>query len=97
MYACDEAKAALRLTLHPPVPDGNRVLKLGLPPVSVLAFATLPRWARHMYGWPDGPLSDMAATAGLQAARLMFSHQRLFVSAMRAIQRAESAGDTPAP
>ena len=64
LYACEEAKQALRLTIHPPVPDGNRVLKLGLPPVSVLAFATLPRWARHMYGRPDGPLSDMAATAG---------------------------------
>ena len=52
LYACEEAKQALRLTIHPPVPDGNRVLKLGLPPVSVLAFATLPRWARHMYGRP---------------------------------------------
>ena len=50
LYACDEARQALRLTIHPPVPDGNHVLKLGLPPVSVLAFATLPRWARHMYG-----------------------------------------------
>ena len=50
LYACEEAKQALRLTIHPPVPDGNRVLKLGLPPVSVLAFAALPRWARHMYG-----------------------------------------------
>jgi hypothetical protein len=42
------------------------VLKLGLPPVSVLAFATLPRWARHMYGRPAGPMSEMAATAGLR-------------------------------
>jgi len=64
LYACDEAKQALRLTFHPPVPDGNRVLKLGLPPVSALAFSTLPRWARRMYGRPSGPLSDMAATAG---------------------------------
>src|SRR5215471_1117366 len=29
LYACDEAKHALRLTLRPPVPDGNRVLKVG--------------------------------------------------------------------
>jgi hypothetical protein len=55
---------AVILTFHPPVPDGNRVLKLGLPPVSALAFSTLPRWARRMYGRPSGPLSDMAATAG---------------------------------
>jgi uncharacterized protein (DUF2236 family) len=93
LYACDEARQALRLTFHPPVPDGNRVLKLGLPPVSALAFSTLPRWARRMYGRPSGPLSDMAATAGLRAARLVLSQQRLFLGAMRAIHRAESAGD----
>lgn len=94
LYACEEAKQALRLTIHPPVPDGNRVLKLGLPPVSVLAFATLPRWARHMYGKPDGPLSDMAATAGLRATRLAFSQQRLFLGALRAIHRAETASES---
>jgi uncharacterized protein (DUF2236 family) len=95
LYACDEAKEALRLTLHPPVPDGNRMLKLGLPPVSALAVSTLPRWARRMYGRPSGPLSDMAATAGLRAARLALSQQRIFLGAMRARQRAESAGDNP--
>jgi uncharacterized protein (DUF2236 family) len=94
LYACDEAKQALRLTIHPPVPDGNHVLKLGLPPVSVLAFATLPGWARHMYGRPDGPLSDMAATAGLRATRLAFSQQRLFLGALRAIHRAETASES---
>jgi uncharacterized protein (DUF2236 family) len=26
LYACDEAKQALRLTFHPPAPEGNRVL-----------------------------------------------------------------------
>jgi hypothetical protein len=48
-----------------------------------------------MYGTPSGPLSDMAATTGLRAARLVFSQQRLFLGAMQAIHRAESAGDTP--
>ncbi len=76
LYLCDEAKESLRLTLHPPVPDGNRVLKLGLPPVSALAFSTLPGWARHMYGRPDGPLSDMAATAGIRVTRLAFGQER---------------------
>jgi hypothetical protein len=61
---------------------------------SVLAFATLPRWARHMYGRPDGPLSDMAATAGLRATRLAFSQQRLFHGALRAIHRAETASES---
>jgi uncharacterized protein (DUF2236 family) len=93
LYACDEAKQALRLTLHPPVPDGNRALKLGLPPVSTLAFSTLPRWARRMYGRPSGPLSDMAANAGLRATRLAFSQEWVFLTAMRAIHRAEWAGD----
>jgi uncharacterized protein (DUF2236 family) len=95
LYACDEARQALRLTLHPPVPEGNRVLKLGLPPVSALAFSTLPGWARQMYGRPSGPLSDMAATAGIRAVRVAFANQRLFLGAMRAIHRAEFAGDQP--
>jgi len=95
LYACDEARQALRLTLHPPVPDGNRVLKLGLPPVSALALSTLPGWARRMYGRPGGPLSDMAATAGIRAVRVAFGHQRFFLGAMRAIHRAEFAGDKP--
>jgi uncharacterized protein (DUF2236 family) len=94
LYACEEARQALRLTIHPPVPHGNRVLKLGLPPVSVLAFATLPRWARHLYGRPDGPLTDMAATAGLRATRLAFSQRRLFLGALRAIHRAETASES---
>jgi hypothetical protein len=68
------------------------VLKLGLPPVAVLAFSTLPGWARRMYGGPGGPLSDLAATTGLLATRIAFSQQRLHRGAMRAIHRAETAG-----
>jgi len=92
LYACDEARQALRLTFHPPVPDGNRGLKLGLPPVAVLAFSTLPGWARQMYGWPGGVLSEAAATAGLRATHLAFTRQWLFRGVLRAIQRAETAG-----
>ena len=91
LSACEEAKQALRLTFRPPVPDGNRALKLGLPPVAVLAFSTLPGWARRMYGGPGGPLSDIAATAGLRATRIAFNRQRLFRGAIRAIDRAETA------
>lgn len=72
---------------------GRRVLKLGMPPVSALAFSSLPRWARHLYGRGSGPLSEAAATAGLVAVRLMLSQQRLFSGAMRTVHRAESAGD----
>jgi uncharacterized protein (DUF2236 family) len=101
LYACDEAEQALRVMVRPPVPDGNRVLKLGMPPVSALAFSTLPHWARRMYGRPGGPLSEAASTAALRAARLMFGREWLFSGAMRAVHRAEStvdnqAGMTPA-
>ena len=92
LSACEEAKQALRLTFRPPVPDGNRALKLGLPPVAVLAFSTLPGWARRMYGGPGGPLSDLAATTGLRATRIAFNQQRLFRGVIRAIDRAETAG-----
>ena len=95
LYACEEAKQALRMTFHPPVPDGNRALKLGLPPVVALAFYTLPRWARRMYGRPNGPVSDVAATGGLRVARVAFGQEQLFSGAMRAIHRAETAGDGP--
>jgi uncharacterized protein (DUF2236 family) len=97
LYACEEAKQALRMTFHPPVPDGNRALKLGLPPVAALAFYTLPRWARRMYGRPSGLVSDMAAAGGLRAARVAFGQDQLFRGAMRAIHRAEAAGDGPRP
>ena len=93
LHACDEAKEALRLLFHPPVPEGNRTLKVAMPPFNALAFATLPGWARQMYGRSGGPLTDMAATAGLQAARLAFGQQKLFLAAMRAVHRAEWAGE----
>jgi uncharacterized protein (DUF2236 family) len=93
LYASEEAKHALRAIALPPVPAGNRMLKAGMPLVSALAFSTLPGWARRMYGRPAGPLSEAAATAGLLAVRLAFSQQRLFSGAMRAVHRAESAGE----
>ncbi len=34
-----------------------------------LAFATLPRWARRLYGVPATPAADLAATAALHALR----------------------------
>jgi uncharacterized protein (DUF2236 family) len=93
LHVSDEARQALRVIMIPPVPDGNRGLKLGMTLVSALAFATLPGWARRMYGRPTGPVSEAAATAGLLAARLMFSQHWLFRPAMRAVHRAESAGE----
>jgi uncharacterized protein (DUF2236 family) len=66
LYACPEAKKALRLSFNPAVPRLLLPLKLVAPPFNTLAFATLPRWARQMYGAPGSPLTDMATTATLR-------------------------------
>src|SRR5690242_354548 len=95
LYASDEARHALCVIMLPPVPHGNRGLKLGMTLVSALAFSTLPGWARQMYGRRSGPLSGAAANAGLLAARVMFNQQRLFAGAMQAVHRAESASEEP--
>jgi uncharacterized protein (DUF2236 family) len=69
LYACPEAKQALRQSYHPPMPLSLAPLKLIVPPFNTLAFATLPRWARRMYGAPGNAATDLAATAALRAAR----------------------------
>jgi uncharacterized protein (DUF2236 family) len=65
LRACAEARQALRASYNPPVPLPYLPLKLVVPPFNTLAFATLPRWARRMYGAPGSPLTDIAATAAL--------------------------------
>jgi uncharacterized protein (DUF2236 family) len=67
LRACPEAKMALRSSFNPSVPWMLTPLKLVAPPFSALAFATLPRWARKMYGAPGNPLTDVATTATLRA------------------------------
>jgi uncharacterized protein (DUF2236 family) len=89
LYACDEALAALRLTFHPPLPAGSRVFRLVLPRFNAFAFATLPTWARRMYGRPGGPLTGARATAGLRAARVASRRTPAFRAAMRAVRHAE--------
>jgi uncharacterized protein (DUF2236 family) len=69
LYACPEARRALRLSYHPPVPSSLLPLRAVVPPVNTLAFATLPRWARRMYGAPGTSPGDLAASAALRAAR----------------------------
>jgi uncharacterized protein (DUF2236 family) len=68
LHACAEAKEAFRASYHPAVPAPYLALKLVVPPLNMLAFATLPRWARRMYGAPGSPLTDLAATAALVTA-----------------------------
>jgi uncharacterized protein (DUF2236 family) len=66
------ARAASRLILLPPMPGWVQLLTPARPAWSTLASlgaATLPRWARRVYGLPGLGLTDTAATAGLRAFR----------------------------
>ena len=62
-----EAAHPLRLSLNAPLPLLLTPLKPVLPGVTLLAFATLPRWARRLYGLPATPVGDLWATATLRA------------------------------
>jgi uncharacterized protein (DUF2236 family) len=68
LSACAEARHALRLSFTPKLPAGMLPLRLIVPPMSVLAYASLPRWARRMYGTPAIGLTDAAVTLTLRAA-----------------------------
>ena len=65
--ACAEARHALRLSFTPKLPAGLAPLRLLVPPLSVLGYASLPRWARRMYGTPAIGLTDGAVTLALRA------------------------------
>jgi uncharacterized protein (DUF2236 family) len=54
------------LTARLPAPVS---VKLTQPPVAALAFATMPRWARRLYGSPGLPTTDLSATLALKALR----------------------------
>jgi uncharacterized protein (DUF2236 family) len=66
------ARSASRFILLPPMPGWVQVLTPARAAWSTLASlgaATLPRWARQLYGLPGFGLTDAAATAGLRAFR----------------------------
>jgi uncharacterized protein (DUF2236 family) len=94
IHACREAWQALLKSYNPDVPRLLLGLKLVVPPVNTLAFASLPRWARKMYGAPGSPVTDLAATAALRMARESTTHiprQLLYLPAARAAHRRERA------
>jgi uncharacterized protein (DUF2236 family) len=68
LCACSEARRALRLSFTPKVPPTLLPLRLVVPPLNVLAYVSLPRWARRMYGTPAIGLTDAAVTVALRAA-----------------------------
>jgi uncharacterized protein (DUF2236 family) len=67
IYACREAKEGMRRLFNPSVPRQLLPLKLAAPGIATLVIATLPRWARRMYGLPATPVEDLWATAWLKA------------------------------
>lgn len=72
LRASEEARAAARFVLFPPMPlwvqigTPARPLWIGL---ALLAFGLLPDWARRMYGIPTPPLTGLAATVALRGTR----------------------------
>jgi uncharacterized protein (DUF2236 family) len=62
-----EAAHPLRQSLNAPLPLILMPLKPAVPAITLLAFATLPRWARRLYGLPATPVGDLWATATLRA------------------------------
>jgi uncharacterized protein (DUF2236 family) len=96
LHACAEAKDAFRTSYHPPMPAAYLPLKLVVPPLNTLAFATLPRWARRLYGAPGSPLTDIAATAALVTAyqsSTRIPRQLLFLPVTMAARRRSRAQD----
>jgi uncharacterized protein (DUF2236 family) len=63
-----EARHALRLSFTPRLPPALMPLRLIVPPLNVLGYASMPRWARRMYGTPAIGLTDAAITLALRAA-----------------------------
>ena len=92
LYACAEAKRAVRKSYNPELPAQLLPLKLMLPPMNALAFATLPRWARKMYGTPGVPLTDLGATVALRMAHQSVTRiprRLIYLPAARAAHRRE--------
>jgi hypothetical protein len=44
--------------------------RLSIAAIASLAMATLPRWARRMYGLPGLPTTDLTATMTLRGLRI---------------------------
>ncbi|GAA2384300.1 oxygenase MpaB family protein [Nonomuraea africana] len=62
-----EAAHPLRMSLNAPLPLYLAPVRAAVPALTLLAFATLPRWARRLYGLPATPVGDLWATASLRA------------------------------
>ena len=70
--ASDDAKRAALFIAIPPLPP---LLRFGTPiaplwgGIASLAAASLPRWARSLYGWPTVPGHEIATDVALKSTR----------------------------
>jgi uncharacterized protein (DUF2236 family) len=64
----DEAREAVG-NLFRPRGEAPVAAKLAIPTVAALSLATLPRWARRMYGLPGLPTTDLGVTLALRGLR----------------------------
>jgi hypothetical protein len=86
-----EARQALRASFTLKMPPALLPLRLIVPPLNVLGFATLPPWARRLYGTPGLPLTDPAVTLALRATYESTTRipPRVFLLPTRALARRE--------
>jgi uncharacterized protein (DUF2236 family) len=80
LRACSEARQALVRSFLPDIPWPFTGLKLVVPPLNLLALASLPRWARRLYGAPGSPVTDLSVTVTLRTlhqATTRIPHQLL--------------------
>ena len=72
LRASDDAKRAALFIALPPLPP---LVRFGTPiaplwgGITALAAASLPRWARRLYGWPATPGQDQLTNTGLRTTR----------------------------
>ncbi|MCX6462954.1 MAG: oxygenase MpaB family protein [Pseudonocardiales bacterium] len=64
----DEARRAT-MNLFAPRGRAPQAVKVAVPALATLALATLPRWARRLYGLPGLPTTDLGTTLALRALR----------------------------
>ncbi|HCU91670.1 MAG TPA: DUF2236 domain-containing protein [Actinobacteria bacterium] len=102
LRATPEARRALLRSVNTSMPVTYLPLKLMVPGLTTLGFASQPRWARRLYGVPGTPLTDLAVTVSLRAlhegtARIPWSLAappavRAAREMARAYQQARAAG-----
>jgi len=81
-----EARRAVLRSFNPALPMPWLPLKLLVPGIAALAYASLPRWARRRYGIPASPLNE--GTRGTPGRLLVAPAARATSAGVQAVQRA---------